>query len=151
MFYKKAALETFAIFTGKYLALESLFNKVAGLKACDFVKKRLQYRCYPVNTANFLRTHILKNICEWLLLNNIPIFSAEKVSKFRVFSSPYFTISGLNTEIETRKTRIGTLFTQCFGSTSFTFCSHLQNLTFELDFIKIFSESIIFMLDVSEQ
>ena len=40
--------------------LESLFNKVAGLKACIFIKKRLQHRCFPVNIAKFLRTPILK-------------------------------------------------------------------------------------------
>ena len=35
---------------------ESLFNKVAGLKDCNFIKKRLQHRCFPVKFANFLRT-----------------------------------------------------------------------------------------------
>ena len=40
--------------------LESLLNKVAGLKACIFIKKRLQHRCFPVNIAKFLRTPILK-------------------------------------------------------------------------------------------
>ena len=34
--------------------LEPHFNKVAGLKACNCVKKRLQHRCFPVNTAKFL-------------------------------------------------------------------------------------------------
>ena len=47
---------------------ESLFNKVAGLQACNFMKKRLQHSCFPVNTAKFLKTPILKNICERLLL-----------------------------------------------------------------------------------
>ena len=28
--------------------LESLFNKVV-MKACNFIKKRLQHRCLPVN------------------------------------------------------------------------------------------------------
>ena len=35
----------------------------AGLKACNFIKKRLQHRCFPVNLMKFLRTPILKNIC----------------------------------------------------------------------------------------
>ena len=39
-----------------------------GLKACDFIKKRLQDRCFPVSIVKFLRTPILKNICEWLFL-----------------------------------------------------------------------------------
>ena len=45
--------------------LESLLNKVAGLKA---EKKGLQHKCFPVNTAKSLRTSVLKNTCEWLLL-----------------------------------------------------------------------------------
>ena len=48
--------------------LESLFNKVASLKACNFIKKRFQHRRFPVNIEKFLRTSILKNICEQLLL-----------------------------------------------------------------------------------
>ena len=49
--------------------LESLFNKVAGLKVCNFIKKRLQPRCFPANIAKFLRAAILKNISKQLPLN----------------------------------------------------------------------------------
>ena len=35
--------------------LESLFNKVVGLKACNFIKNRLQHGCF-VKFANLLRT-----------------------------------------------------------------------------------------------
>ena len=48
--------------------LKSLFNKVESIQACSFIKKRLQHMYFPVNIAKFLRTPILKNICEWLLL-----------------------------------------------------------------------------------
>ena len=54
-----------AIFTP---VLESLFNEVAGLQTCNVIKKRLQHRCFLVNIANILRTPILKNTCELLLL-----------------------------------------------------------------------------------
>ena len=46
--------------------LQSLFNKVAGLKDCNFVKKT-PTQCFPVNITKFLRTPILKNIWKWLL------------------------------------------------------------------------------------
>ena len=36
--------------------LESLFNKIADLKACNFIKKRLQYGCFPVYIVQFLGT-----------------------------------------------------------------------------------------------
>ena len=70
-FYKKAAFNTFAIFTGKQTVLKSLFNKVADLQVATgayFIKKRLQHRCFLVNIGKFLRTSILKNNCERLLL-----------------------------------------------------------------------------------
>ena len=54
--------EKFRKFHRKTTVLESLFNKVAGLKACNFIEKGPQYRCSPVKFAKFLRTSILKNI-----------------------------------------------------------------------------------------
>ena len=36
--------------------LEFLFNKVAVLQASNFIKKRLQHKCYPVKFVKFLRT-----------------------------------------------------------------------------------------------
>ena len=40
--FKKAVISNFELFTGKKLVLQSIFNKVAGLKACNFVKKETQ-------------------------------------------------------------------------------------------------------------
>ena len=45
--------KTFAIFNGKHLCW-SLFSKVAVLKTCNFIKKRLQHRCFPVNIVKVL-------------------------------------------------------------------------------------------------
>ena len=47
----------------------SLFLIKKGLKACNFIKKRLRHRCFPVKFLKFLRTSILKNIYEQLLLS----------------------------------------------------------------------------------
>ena len=49
-FMKKALLENFSMFAAK-------------LQACSFDKKSLQYRYFPLNTAKFLRTPLLKNMC----------------------------------------------------------------------------------------
>ena len=38
---------------------EFLFDKAAGLYACNFIKMRLQHRCFPVNIAKFLRSAFL--------------------------------------------------------------------------------------------
>ena len=58
---------------------KSLFNKVAGLQACNFIKKRLQRRCFPEKLALFLRPPILKNICERLLLTDPADFRFLKI------------------------------------------------------------------------
>ena len=47
---------------------ESLFSKVAGLRAATLLKKGLWYRCFPVNFAKFLRTPFLIEHLWWLLL-----------------------------------------------------------------------------------
>ena len=50
---------------------EPLFNKVVGLRASSFIKKRLQHRYFAVNISKCLRTPILKNTWERLLLKEI--------------------------------------------------------------------------------
>ena len=65
---KNSFLKNFENFTGKF---KSLFNRVAGLQACNCIKKILQQRCFPVEFAKFLRTPILKNNCERLFLKPV--------------------------------------------------------------------------------
>ena len=79
---KKDVLKNFAKFTGKQVCwslflinLQTLYSLGNHQKTYDFkgnrrsktLVKRLQHRCFPVNIAKFLRTPILKNICERLL------------------------------------------------------------------------------------
>ena len=51
----------------KTYVLESLFNKYAGLEACNFIKKILHRRCFSVKFAKFLRIPFTEHI-RWLLL-----------------------------------------------------------------------------------
>ena len=51
--------------------MESLFDKVVSFQAWNFIKKRLQHRCFPVKFAKFSRTPILKNICKRPVLENL--------------------------------------------------------------------------------
>ena len=61
MLHKTAILKNFAILTGKHLCWNLFFNN-------RFIKKRRQHRSFLANIEKFLRTPILKNICERLLL-----------------------------------------------------------------------------------
>ena len=62
---KKDVLKNLANFIGKQLCWSLSLIK---LQARNFIKKRLQHRCFPVKCAKNLGTYILKNICKWLLL-----------------------------------------------------------------------------------
>ena len=50
--------------------LDCFFIDKLVLLACKFIKKRLQYRCFPVKFTKFLRTPFLKNIYKRLLFPN---------------------------------------------------------------------------------
>ena len=55
MVFKIGVLKKFAIFTGRHLMLESLFNEVAGLKTSNFIRKRLKLKRFPVNIAKMFK------------------------------------------------------------------------------------------------
>ena len=66
MFFGTGALKNFAM-------LEFLFNKVAGLQVCNFIKKRLQHWCFSMKFAKSLRASFLQNTsggCFWKYLMN---------------------------------------------------------------------------------
>ena len=53
--------------------LKSPFNKVAGLKVCNFIKKQTPTQVLPLNIAKYLGTAFLIEQLQWLLL---PLFHA---------------------------------------------------------------------------
>ena len=113
----KDVLRNFAKFTAKHLCQSLFFNKVAGVwftarsshrrcsgkkkvflkepKACNFIKKRLWHRRFPVNFAKFLRTPLLQNTSRWLLLH------ADKILQSTTkWSFSYLEISVIITTIK---------------------------------------------------
>ena len=48
--------------------LNPFFKKVAGLQACNFIKKRPQQKCFPVIFTEFLGTPFFIEQLRWLLL-----------------------------------------------------------------------------------
>ena len=69
---KKAVPKNFVIFTIKHLCWS--LSSIKLQQACNFIKRRLQDRCFPVNIAKILKTPILKNSCKRLLLNFLLFF-----------------------------------------------------------------------------
>ena len=56
--------------------LESLINKVLGLKACNFLKKRLRHRCFPANIVKFLWT---------AFFNRTPLVAASEKYEYTLY------------------------------------------------------------------
>ena len=72
--------------------LESLFNKVVGLKTsnCNFTKKRLQNSCFPVKTEKFLRTAFFLEHISWPPLNNVVQYSTRNTLQSRKFRRRFY-------------------------------------------------------------
>ena len=71
---KKGALKNFVTLTGKHLRWSLLLIKLQTFRPATLLKWN---KYFPVNITKFLRTLILKNICERLLLRVLN-FSAEQ-------------------------------------------------------------------------
>ena len=56
MFFKIGVLKNCANFTGKHLCWSLFLKNSCSLKACNFIIKRLQHRCFPVRFTKFLKT-----------------------------------------------------------------------------------------------
>ena len=65
---KKGVLRNFAKFTEKHMCQRLFFNKVAGLRPANLLKKSLWHKCFPVNFAKFLRSPFFQNTSGRLLL-----------------------------------------------------------------------------------
>ena len=70
MFLRIIVLKSFSDYTGKHLC-RSLFNKVAGTQNCNFIKKRLQRRCFSVKFAQLLRKPFLTEHLYWLCVGGL--------------------------------------------------------------------------------
>ena len=57
------------------------FNKAAGLKIYNSIKKRPQHRCFPVKFSKFLRTYFFTEEFQWLLLNFNSCFQRSSKQK----------------------------------------------------------------------
>ena len=98
VFFKKVALKKFPKFRRKHLYQSFFF-----LRACNFNKYRLQYRCFPVNFAKSSTTHILKNTYGRLLLKNeqLQVFIYSLAKLFCVWScARRWTISAVKSIIK---------------------------------------------------
>ena len=87
MFLEKVFL-TISQYSQETPVLESPFNKEIGA---------FQHRYFPVNIAKFIRTLILKNICEKLLLQLEPsviTFSVWKSFEIQIFNEVIKSLIG---------------------------------------------------------
>ena len=70
MFFKIDFLKNFAIFTEKHVRVSLFLIK----EACNFIKNRFQYKCFPVYIAKFLRTTFSITNLRWLFLHCTALF-----------------------------------------------------------------------------
>ena len=61
--------KVFYLKRNKILRLHVKTSLATVLKACNFIKKRLQHGCFPVNIPKVLETIFFIEQLRWLLLN----------------------------------------------------------------------------------
>ena len=91
-------------FHRKTSVLESIFNKAAGLKVCNSIKKRLQRSCLPAKLAKFLKTPYFTDEFQWLLLTFNSCFHRSSGQK-QVWLSAINTRFSWKKYLLTRKSR----------------------------------------------
>ena len=62
LFCKKRSSQKFCKSHRKTSVLKSLFNRVAGLQGCNFIKKGLQHRYFPMEITKFLTTEVYERL-----------------------------------------------------------------------------------------
>ena len=91
MFLWNRCSEIFLKFHRKKPVLVSLLNKVADLKVCNFIKKRLQHRRFPVKFRKCLRAPFLQNTFGgWFWKET------KGTSLVKILQSCLFNIFGIN-------------------------------------------------------
>ena len=91
---RKGVLKNFEKFTEKRLCQSLFLNKFVDLRLATLLKNRLWQKCFPVNFAKFLRTHLLQNNSGRLLLLG---WIFEERFLFRILNSCQIKFS-LNTK-----------------------------------------------------
>ena len=76
--------------------LESTFNRVAGLKVCNSIKKSLQHSCLPVKVAKFPKIPFFTEEFRWLLLTFSSCFHKSSGQK-------QVWLSAINTRFSRKK------------------------------------------------
>ena len=69
MFFKTGVFKNFAILTGNCVGVSFLIKLQA--QDCNFIKKRLQLRCFLVNIPKYLRIAFFIKHLRWMLLYSI--------------------------------------------------------------------------------
>ena len=62
IFFSAISFQKFPIFHVCSFSENTHVSSEHSFKTCSFIEKKLQHRCFPVESAKFLRTPMLKNI-----------------------------------------------------------------------------------------
>ena len=133
--------------------MESLFDKVAGPQDCDFIKKRIQHRCFQMKFAKFLRTPVLKNICKHLRTSDSSSSSLRlDLADLAVFPDLNLRLSSIKGAISCLRQFLATkspfkMMKDAFYFTKAYFIFILQKLflflSFCLDFLVMYQNCLI--------
>ena len=65
-------------------SIKLIKEHIAGLRPVTLLKKRLWYRCFPVNFVKFLRTPFFTEQLWWLFLSVRPIYKKDDRNEIKI-------------------------------------------------------------------
>ena len=128
MFFKKGVHKNFANFTQKHMCWSLFLNKVARLRACSFIKKRFQYRCFPVKFAKFLITRFFYRTLPVAASGQLSLCPVINVQKCNV-RKKQINISRVNLKFDCIFQKLVLMLLRMNLSPSITGKKHWQQLT----------------------
>ena len=137
-----------ACLMGNFLGIRSSSHQPSQLnnkqtsKACNFIKKRLWQRCFPVNFVKFLRTPFLTEHL-WFLFDPVSLNKNKKIITYYSHFFLHFGFSFTSTNESRKKERQENYFVSRFNFYPLTniqtlicnFTSDMTHSFFELPFM----------------
>ena len=131
VFCKNSVLRNYAKFTGKHLCQNLFFNNVTGLRPATSLKKRLWYRCFPVNFSKLVKTGFIQNTSGRLLLqvSNAPRAGFEPAQNLNLDFLEWTCAVEITTTLQHHDTKTWNINREITKQLFVVICIFLNNFT----------------------
>ena len=146
----------FRNFCSKIPVLVSLFNNVAGLQACNFIKKRLQQRCFSCRIwetfkNNYLEEYLFTTAYDYLLFTTICLSLVDENALVKLKSFCFMTKPHKWKTLDSMEKNLQNIFRKHIGKIKInsqrlptvSFYKSISKLPIRFSVLVVFNDSIL--------